>query len=68
MSETIKIVDVTTGEEIERQMTKEELAQREIDLENEVAKKAAEQLKAATRQSILDRLGITEEEARLLLG
>ena len=68
MSETIKIVDVTTGEEIERQMTKEELAQREIDLENEVVKKAAEQLKAATRQSILDRLGITEEEARLLLG
>jgi len=64
----VKIVNVTTGEEIEREMNDGEYAQYESDkLASEQAKAEAE-AKAAARQAILDRLGLTEEEARLLLG
>lgn len=65
---TIKIVNVETGEEIEREMTNEEYAQLQMDqaeAEANLVKKAA---KAQARQALLDRLGITEDEAKLLLG
>lgn len=64
----IKIVDVTTGEEIIRDATDAEIAQMEIDAANAEAKKQAEAQAAAQRQALLSRLGITEEEARILLG
>ena len=64
----IKIVDVTTGEEIVRDATAEEIAQMELDVANAEARKQAEAAKAAQRQALLTRLGITEEEARILLG
>lgn len=64
----IKIVNVETGEEIEREMNNEELAQYKIDQLASEQTKANNEAKAAARQAILDRLGITEEEARLLLG
>ena len=64
----VKIVNVTTGEEIIRNATSEEIAQMEIDAVNAAAKQAEEEAKAAQRQAILDRLGLTADEAKLLLG
>jgi hypothetical protein len=61
-------INCETQEVIERPYTEDELAQ----WEKEQATIAAEaQVKAeaeAQRQALLARLGITEEEARLLLG
>jgi hypothetical protein len=64
----VKIVNCTTGEEIVRDANAEEIAQMELDAANVEAKKQAEAQAAAQRQAILSRLGITEEEARILLG
>jgi hypothetical protein len=64
----IKIVNTTTGEEIVRDANAEEIAQMEIDVANAEARKQTEAQAAAQRQALLTRLGITEEEARILLG
>lgn len=64
----IKIHNVETGEVTERAMTSEEVAQLEkLRVENE-ARLEAEAQAEAKRQALLDKLGITEEEAKLLLG
>jgi hypothetical protein len=65
---TIKIHNVETGEVIEREMTAEELAQLEADKVSSAERKAAQAETAAARQALLARLGITAEEAQLLLG
>lgn len=60
--------NVETGEVLEVEMTKEEVAQRKLD-EQEAAKKIAdEEAKVAAKNVLLNRLGITAEEAVLLLG
>ena len=64
----IKIHNVETNEIIEREMNTEELAQWEADKAESQAKAEEEAQAKAKRQALLDRLGITEEEARLLLG
>ena len=64
----IKIVNVETGEEIIRDANEQELAQIEIDTANAATRKAEAEAKATQRQALLSRLGITEEEARILLG
>lgn len=65
-----KIIEhnVETGEITERDMTAEELAQAQADAAAAAAKAAELAAIAAARQAILDRLGLTEDEARLLLG
>ena len=69
-----KLIEVNceTGQEILRDMTDEEQAQREADITKsaaeELAKLQAEEQAAAKRQALLDKLGITEDEAKLLLG
>lgn len=70
MKITEKIFDIVTGQEtiIERDETAAETKAR-LDYEAEAAAKAAAQHEAAAaRQEVLDRLGITADEARLLLG
>jgi len=62
------IVNCETGEVTERELTDEELAQQAKDEAAEAKSRAEAEAKAAARQAILDRLGLTEEEARLLLG
>ena len=66
------ILDVTTGEMTFVPLSAEEIAERE-----KIAQEQAEKLKerqqaeaeaAAAKTALLDKLGITEEEARLLLG
>jgi len=65
---TIKILDLSTNEEIVREMNAEEFAQWQagkIEAENA---KAVEAAKTHERTALLERLGITEDEAQLLLG
>jgi len=57
-----------SGEQIVRDATTEEIAQMEIDSANAKAIKAESDAKAAQRQVILDRLGLTTEEAAILLS
>jgi hypothetical protein len=64
----IKELNCTTGEEIIRDATAEEIAQMELDADNAAARKAETETKEAARQAILDRLGLTADEAKLLLG
>lgn len=74
MSETLMhtIVDCATGEVTERPFTAEEIAQREADAAAFAAAQAeaeaAAAAKAAEREALLAKLGITAEEAALLLG
>lgn len=65
-----KEFNALTGETTitERDETTQEKAKREV-LEREIAQRKAEiEAKAAARQAILDRLGLSEEEAKILLG
>jgi hypothetical protein len=68
----IKEHNVETGEVIEREMTVEEIEQFESDKAEAVAKAKAEatkaEAKAEAKAALLEKLGITEDEARLLLG
>lgn len=65
-----KIVDLETGEEIviEREETEKEKIEKEkaaIELKN-ISDKMAE--KEKSKSALLEKLGITEEEAKLLLS
>jgi hypothetical protein len=66
------VVDCSTGEVQEIALTAEEIAEREAMAEQYAEQKAAEEAKKAAdaiaKANLLDRLGITEEEARLLLS
>jgi hypothetical protein len=66
------VVDCSTGEVQEIALTAEEIAQREADAlaaaEAESARLAEEADKAVKKAELLERLGITEEEAQLLLS
>ena len=64
----IKIINCTTGEEIVRDATSEEIVKMEIDSFNEVARKAVDEAKAQAKATLLKRLGITAEEAALLFS
>ncbi len=64
----IKIHNAETGEEIEREMNAAEFAQYKIDQDAAAALKVEETNKAEAKAALLDRLGITAEEASLLLG
>lgn len=64
----ITIHNVETNEIIEREMNAEELAQRETDKVEAQARQEAEAAKAAHKAALLEKLGINEDEARLLLG
>ena len=63
-----KIVDVITGEETFRPYTKKEIAEVEASIAD--AKKISDETtaKVAAKQAVLDRLGITVDEAALLLS
>jgi hypothetical protein len=72
MADTKIIVNCETGEVTEVELTAEEVAQREADRIAYEAQKAEEATNAALRAEqkagLLARLGITAEEAELLLG
>jgi len=64
----IRIHDLSTNEVIDREMNDVEFAQYELEKANAAAAQAEAEARAAQRQALLNRLGITEEEARILLG
>ena len=65
-------VNCATGEVTERPLTAEELAQREADAQAAATAKAEEDAKAASdavaKDALLTKLGITADEAKLLLA
>jgi hypothetical protein len=64
----IKEYNCETGEEIIRDATAEEIENIKVIAENYKTRKEELLAKEAARQAILDRMGITAEEARLLLS
>jgi hypothetical protein len=65
---TIRIHDLSTDEVIDREMNDTEFAQYEADQAASAAEVADTEAKAEQRAELLERLGITAEEAQLLLG
>lgn len=65
---TIRIHNIETNEVVDREMNDQEFVQYEADQAEQATKQAEAEAKAAQRQALLKRLGITEEEARILLG
>lgn len=63
-----KIVDVITGEEIWRDYTDAEIAEAQKAQAEAAAEAAQLAQKKADRKAILEKLGLTEEEAAVLLG
>jgi hypothetical protein len=55
------------GTFIDRDMTESEIAQSEIDAQVMIEEEAGKQVQDAARAALLERLGISEEEAKLLL-
>jgi hypothetical protein len=72
MADTKIIVNCETGETLEVELTAEEIAQRAADAQAFADAKAAEEAdkaaKAAEKAALLAKIGITEDEAKLLLG
>ena len=64
----LRIHNVETDEVIDREMNEAEFAQYEADQAANSARQVAEAQKAADRAALLAQLGITEEQAKLLLG
>jgi hypothetical protein len=66
------IINCETGEQTEVELTAKEIAQREADAKayeaDKVAKDAADAAKAEARAELLARLGLTAEEAALLIS
>jgi hypothetical protein len=66
---TIKIHNIATGEEIEREMNAQELAQLEADQADSLARKEAEAAKAeakASAEAKLAALGLTSDDLKAL--
>lgn len=65
-----KEFNVTTGQETitERDETAQEVAEREAREAERAQRQAEAAAKATARQAILDRLGLTADEAAILLG
>lgn len=64
----VRIHDLATNEVIDREMNDAEFAQFELDQAERATRQAEAEAKATARQAILDRLGLTAEEAALILG
>lgn len=64
----IRIHNLEFDEIIDREMNDDEFAQYKIRQAEAVATRAEAEAKAAQRQAILDRLGLTDDEAKLLFG
>ena len=68
---TIKIINATTGEEIERLMNEEEFAQYKLDMDEALAKQLQKEAEEKTRLSAIEKLaalGLDEDEVTALIG
>jgi hypothetical protein len=64
----VRIHNIETDEVIDREMNDAEFAQYEAEKAARAIEAEAEAQKAADRAALLAQLGITEEQAKLLLG
>jgi len=64
----IRIHDLATNEIVDREMNADELKQHEADKKVYAAKTQAEDSKVAEKTALLAKLGITPDEAKLLLS
>ena len=64
----IRIHDIQTNEVIDREMTDEEFEAYQMQKAQDKIQTESEALKAKTKADLLQRLGITEDEAKLLFG
>jgi hypothetical protein len=64
----VRIHDLETDEVIDREMNDAEFASYQAQQEANALAKAEEEAKATARQAIFDRLGLTADEAALILG
>ena len=65
---TVSIYDHTTGLSVTRNMNADELAVYETMQVEAEAQAQADSAKDAARQAVLDKLGLTADEAQALLG
>jgi hypothetical protein len=64
----VRIHDLSTDEVIDREMNNDEFASYQAQQEANALAKAEKEAKATARQAILDRLGLSADEAALILG
>ena len=64
----IRVHNIETNEVIDREMDDLEFAQYKANLKSDEQAEAEIAAKQAERQAILDRLGLTADEAKLILG
>jgi len=64
----IRIHNAETNEIIDREMTADELAQFKLDAAKAKQDIVEEESKLAKKAALLERLGITQDEAKLLLS
>jgi hypothetical protein len=64
----IRIHNTETNEIIDREMNAAEYTQYQADQEADLARQAEAEAKATAKAALLERLGITADEAKLLLA
>jgi len=62
------IVNCETGEVVQRELNKAEKDQQKIDEVEVAARKAEAEAKSTAKAALLSKLGISEDEAKLLLS
>jgi hypothetical protein len=65
---TIRIHDLELNEVIDREMTDAEFADYQADQEAQVIAKTEAEAKATAKATILDRIGLTADELKTILG
>jgi hypothetical protein len=65
---TIRIHNIETDEVIDREMNDAEFAQYEADKATQAAKQAEAEAKETAKAAILDRIGLTADELKTILG
>ena len=68
MTYTEKTIDITTGKETFRNYTDDEVAEVEANQAQAAIKTAEQAVKNAARQNVLEKLGLSADEAKLLLS
>ena len=64
----VRIHDLATDEITDREMNAADFAQYEAEQADRIAKESAQAAKDEAKSALLERLGITADEAALLLG
>jgi hypothetical protein len=64
----IRIHNIETDEVIDREMTNSEFAAYEAEQATNASRQAEAEAKATAKAALLEQLGITEEQAKLLLS